>query len=342
LPLVIEDYALEPRELQVGPEFTRLTTTIHLRDGGRDGQGEDVTYDALDQVALQDAGASLPLAGRWTLGSFREHLDSLDLWPAPPVREVSSLYRRWAYESAALDLALQQVGRSLPDVLGREPRPVAFVMSTRLPDDPPTTTKLRTFLGKYPTLRFKLDPTPAWTDDLIAELSEMGVVDSLDLKGHYTGTVVDNPPNPDLYRKLVEAFPDAWLEDPALTDETNPVLEPHRDRITWDAPIHSIDDVEALPFAPKMVNIKPSRFGGLRELFAAYDYCDERGIRAYGGGQFELGVGRGHIQYLASLFHPDTPNDVAPSGYNDPSVKDGLPISPLQPQIAPIGFRWSS
>ena len=51
-------------------------------------------------------------------------------------------------------------------------------------------------------------------------------------------------------------------------------------------------------------------------LFAAYDYCEERGIGAYGGGQFELGVGRGQIQLLAALFHPDTPNDVAPGGYN--------------------------
>jgi hypothetical protein len=89
-----------------------------------------------------------------------------------------------------------------------------------------------------------------------------------------------------------------------------------------------------------MVNIKPSRFGGLPELMGAYDYCDERGIRAYGGGQYELGVGRGHIQYLASLFHPDTPNDVAPSGYNEPEPPDGLPSSPLEPRIASAGFRW--
>jgi L-alanine-DL-glutamate epimerase-like enolase superfamily enzyme len=342
LPLTIDDYALEGRKLEVGPEFTRLTTTFHLRGAGREGLGEDVTYDALDHVALQDAGATLPLAGTWTVRSFREHIDTLDLWPAEPVRDVSRLYRRWAYESAALDLALQQDGHSLAEVLGRDGDAVEFVMSTRLPGDPPTTEKLRRYLDKYPTLRFKLDPTPAWSDELIAELRDLGVVDSLDLKGHYTGTVVDNPPDPALYRKLAETFPDAWLEDPALNAETDPVLEPYRDRITWDAPIHSIADIESLPFPPKMVNIKPSRFGGLPELFGAYDYCDAHGIRAYGGGQYELGVGRGHIQYLASLFHPETPNDVAPSGYNDPAVQDGLPSSPLAPRISPVGFRWET
>ena len=326
--------------MDVSSDFTRLTTTIHLSGSGADGQGEDVTYDALDHVALQDAGANLQLAGDWTLRSFRDHIDSLELWPSEPVREVSKLYRRWAYESAALDLALQQAGRSLADALGREPAPVTFVMSLRLHGDPPDTGRVRSVLEKYPGTRFKLDPTPGWTEELINELRDLGVVDSLDLKGHYTGTVVDNPPDPERYGLLAATFPDAWIEDPAITPETDPVLEPYRDRITWDAPIHSIEDIESLPFAPKMVNIKPSRFGGLPELFAAYDYCDERGIRAYGGGQFELGVGRGHIQYLASLFHADTPNDVAPSGYNDPAVPDGLPTSPLEPQIAPTGFRW--
>ena len=327
--------------MRVSSDFTRLSTVISLRGAGQDGIGEDVTYDALDHVALQDTGPVLPIAGTFTLRSFRERLDELDLWPSPPVREVSRLYRRWAYESAALDLALRQAGRALPDVIARPPQPVTFVMSTRL-GDPPTTERLRAWLERYPTLRFKLDPTPKWTDELIAELQELGAVDSLDLKGHYTGTVVDNPPDPVLYGKLAEAFPDAWIEDPALTDETDPVLEPHRDRITWDAPIHSIADIEALPFKPKMVNIKPSRFGGLRELCDAQDYCQANGIRAYGGGQFELGPGRGHIQYLASLFHPDTPNDVAPSGYNDPSMPEGLPSSPLEPRPAATGFRWDA
>jgi len=47
----------------------------------------------------------------------------------------------------------------------------------------------------------------------------------------------------------------------------------------------------------------------------------------YGGGFGELGVGRHQIQYLASLFHPNTPNDVAPSGYNLPKLEPTLPTS---------------
>ena len=84
----------------------------------------------------------------------------------------------------------------------------------------------------------------------------------------------------------------------------------------------------------------PSRFGTVRRLFEAYDYSAAHDIAAYGGGQWELGPGRGHIQYLASLFHPDTPNDVAPSGYNDNDPPPGLPASPLEPAPSAIGFRW--
>ena len=150
--------------------------------------------------------------------------------------------------------------------------------------------------------------------------------------------------DPELYAKLIETFPDAWLEDPDVTDETRPLLDPVHERVTWDAPIHSIADIEAMPWSPpRTVNVKPSRFGPISRLFAAYDYCEERGIGAYGGGQTELGPGRGQIQYLASIFHPDTPNDTAPSGYNDPrqATAPGLPTSPLEPAIDALGFRWT-
>jgi L-alanine-DL-glutamate epimerase-like enolase superfamily enzyme len=341
LPVEIEGYELEGLQRDVSSDFTRLSTVIRMRGGGVEGLGEDVTYDALDHVALQDAGPVQDFTGARTMGDLCELVERLDLFPADPVRDVSRLYRTWAFESAALDLALRQAGTSLVDHLGREARPVTFVVSLRL-GDPPTMDPVKRRLESYPTLRFKLDPVSAWSDELIAELVATGAVDSVDFKGFYVGTPVDQPADPDLYRRVAEAFPDAWIEDPALTDETDPVLEPHRDRITWDAPIHSVADIEALPFPPKMVNIKPSRLGPLRELFAAYDYCHEHGIGAYGGGQFELGPGRGHIQYLASAFHPDTPNDVAPGGYNENEPPAGLPVSPLEPRIDPAGFRWTA
>ena len=339
LELEVEAYELEGLRANVSSDFERLSTIIHLRGAGLEGLGEDVTYDAQDQEILQQAGPRLPLAGRYTMASFCDHLAGLELFPAPPQREVSQRYRTWAYESAALDLALRQAGQTLHGALGRTPQPVRFVVSLRL-GEPPTLEPLSGRLESCPTLRFKLDPTSSWDEQLIAALVVTGAVDSVDFKGLYAGSIVDQPADPVLYGRVVQAFPQAWIEDPALTPETDAVLAEHRQRFSWDANIHSIADIESLPYPPRMVNIKPSRLGGLRNLLDAYDYCAERGIGNYGGGQFELGVGRGQNQYLASLFHADAPNDVAPTGYNLPVPPPGLPSSPLAPAPAPLGFRW--
>jgi L-alanine-DL-glutamate epimerase-like enolase superfamily enzyme len=339
-PLEVDSYALERLERPVSSDFTRVTTVIRLRGGGQEGIGEDVVYDVEAHDLQHEKGPVQPLAGRHTLDGFSRLLGELDLFPAPPRWEVFRLYRRWGFESAALDLALRQAGRSLADAVGLPPRPVTYVVSLRL-GEPPTIDPVRRRLERYPTMRFKLDPTSSWTDELVAELVATGAVDSVDFKGRYTGTIVDQPADPEMYELVVRAFPDAWYEDPALTEETERVLVQHRDQITWDEPIHSVADIEALPYPPRMVNVKPSRFGSLRALLEAYDYCEERGIAIYGGGQFELGPGRGQIQYLASLFHPDTPNDVAPVGFHDPDPGPGLPASPLEPRLEPTGFRWA-
>jgi L-alanine-DL-glutamate epimerase-like enolase superfamily enzyme len=338
LPLTIEGCDFERLERQVSSEFTRVTTLVRLRGAGEEGVGEDVTYNGQDHEWLASDGQTLPLVGEWTLDSFSSHLAGLELFPSPPGMAAFLDYRRWAFESAALDLALRQAGRSLAEAVGRTTQPVRFVVSMRW--DEPSADPVRRLLDAHPGTRFKVDPVAGWTPELVADLAGLGVVDTADLKGQYEGTVVDNPADPALYQLVAEGFPTAWIEDPALTEETDAVLEPHRDRITWDAPIHSVEDIEGLPFPPRTINIKPSRFGSLQRLCEAYDYCADRGIGMYGGGQFELGVGRGQVQYLASLFHPDMPNDIAPGGYNFSPFDPGLPESPLAPAPAATGFRW--
>jgi hypothetical protein len=340
LPLEIDGYELEGFTKAVSSGFERRTTVFRLQGAGHEGLGEDVTYDADNQGAQQDAGPVLPLAGSWTLESFSEHVGGLDAFPGvEPAMPVFRNYRRWAIESAALDLALRQAGVSLAGVLDREPHPVTFVVSTRL-GDPPSLDVVTRKLAAYPDLRFKLDGTPDWSDELIDGLVATGAVDSIDFKGAYKGTVVDVETDAAFYAKIAETFPHAWLEDPDLDDPAaREALRPYEDRITWDAPIHSVQDILSRPVVPKTVNLKPSRFGSIEALFTAYDFCAERGMGAYGGGQYELSVGRGQIQYLAAIFHPDDPNDIAPSGYDALDPEPGLPASPLSPDIEDTGFR---
>lgn len=316
LPLEVEQFELEGLGENVSSGFFRQTTLIHIGGSGLTGSGEDVVYDGVDHDAFQAAGpaADLPV-GATTLGAFCEAVAELDLFAfKAPEREVSRLYRRWAFDSAALDLALRQSGISLAQAVGREVRPMHFVVSIRL-GEPSTLEPVLTRLEIAPELQFKLDPTADWTDEILAGLAATGAVESVDFKALYVGSEVDQKGGPDLYERVIAALPDALIEDPGIADPAvDAILEPHRDRITWDAPIHGIEDIEALPFQPKMVNIKPSRLGGLKSLLDTYDHCAQLGIGMYGGGQFELGLGRTQNQLLAAIFHADTPNDLAPTG----------------------------
>ncbi|MBV0902184.1 enolase-like domain-containing protein [Haloarcula salina] len=339
LPLTVEDCSFERRERATSSGFDRATTTISLEGNGLAGRGEDVTYATAAHDAL--AGHEVSLSGEYTLDTFSTALDEADLWPEPPEEERFRHYRRWGFESAALDLALKQADTSLGAAVGRSYDPVSFVVSTRLSDPgddaPPTADRLATLYDRYGDLAFKLDPTPSWDDGLVAEVSEYDVR-VLDLKGLYDDGEVGVDADPAFYRRVVDGVPNALIEDPNLTDETRPVFDGWEERVTWDVPITGVESIEDLPFEPEWLNMKPSRCGTVESVLDTIAYCERNDIDLYGGGQFELGVGRDHIQALASLWYPDGPNDVAPGGYNDPDPDADLPTSPLEPPESPVGI----
>jgi L-alanine-DL-glutamate epimerase-like enolase superfamily enzyme len=342
LPVAIERCELLPLVRDTSGGFTKVSIVVRLSGGGHHGEGEDVTWDQIDQIEFLRGGDELSwLRGTRTFDEFSTLLGLADLFPVEPIRDSARFYRRWAFESAALDLALRQSGLSLQEAVGRAARPVSFVVSFRI-GEPPSLGPLHAWLAVDPRLRFKLDPTPGWDDDLVGELARLGCVDVVDMKGSYRNVSVAMEPETGLYGRVIEGLLDAWIEDPAIEDSTAGLLERHRDRITWDEPIHSVADIEALPWRPRMLNLKPARFGSVRALFDTYDYCAEHGIGAYGGGMFEQGPGRGQLQYLASMFHPDAPNDLAPEGYNLQSPSRDLLPSPLAPEPDRTGFRWGT
>ena len=335
LPVAVEGYELE-RQSRSTPAFERVTTTFALAGENETGRGEDVIYEEAAHDALQDAPPDLP-TGSFTFGEYSRALDDVDLFPeTSPDSKKDQLYRRWAVESAVLDLALRQGETTLGELLGRSYDPVHFVASPRIGED--GLARLERLLEITPNLEFKLDPENDWTPDLVERLADLDRVRVLDLKGHYGDVEFAPDPDPDLYRLVAEELPDAILEDPWLDEDTRPALDGHEERISWDVPITGVESVEDLPFEPDWLNIKPSRFGTLRSLLETIEYCEERDIRLYGGGQFELGVGRAGVQEVASLFYPDAPNDISPIGYNDPEPDEGLPASPLSAPGSSPGF----
>ena len=306
--------------MQASHEFTRRTTVIHLEGGGHEGVGEDVTYSGEDQAALQAEGPTLP-------ARRQPHARQLLAAPRParplPVRARHGrlprlpplgLRERRARPRPAAGGPLAGGGAS-----GASRSRVRFVVSLRI-EKPPAPDPVPLLPRALPGAPLQARPDErAGTRRSSPTLGATGAVDTVDLKGAYKGTPVDQAGDPRALPAGREGFPAAWIEDPDLNDETDPVLEPHRDRITWDAPIHSVADIEGLPFPPQDAQLQAVALRAASSASSTrYDYCAEHGIAIYGGGQWELGPGRGQIQYLASLFHPTTPNDVAPGGVQHP------------------------
>jgi len=340
-PLTIEGYTLAGLELATKAGWTRYSTEVRLSGLGCEGRGEDVTYQAPDAKAFLRQGPVLDLAGTYTLDEFSRRLDGLELFPKLPADPKAALYRRWAFESAALDLALRQAGRSFPAAIGREAQPLRFVVSLGL-GSPPSLAALERLWERDPSLELKLDVDPAWDEDLISELRASGKVTTVDFKGQYHGPFAGNAPDGALYRRVAEGLPDAWLEDPGWTAETKEALAPHMARVTYDAPFCSLKDLELYQPQPRCLNVKPSRFGRLREVLRVYAACEARGIQVYGGGQFELGAGRLQAQLLASVFHPMTANDLAPALFNRSELPEEIPASPLPLVLDLPGFAAES
>jgi hypothetical protein len=324
LEVKIDGYTLERRESQTPSAWTRVTTTVLVEGEGVTGAGEDVTYTADDHDHVP---TGLMLAGTWSLDDISRRLDELELWDGDPDNHTGQDHRRWAFESALFDLALRQNELGLGQALERQELPVRFVVSTRAAPD--------RWLEVEPQLEFKLDAETDWDRPLMRRLHALDRVRVVDLKAYYRGTTVDLAPDPELYRAIAEELPDVIIEDAWLDDGLRDALAGAEDRLSFDAPVHSLSDLDGLPLEPHWLNIKPSRFGTVRGLLETIEACEERGIHMYGGGQYELGPGRPQIQRLASVFYPEGPNDVAPSVYNEGEPREGLPQSPLPVREGP-------
>ena len=182
----------------------------------------------------------------------------------------------------------------------------------------------------YPTVGYKVDAAPSWTADTVRALAATGLVRTVDFKGRY-GLEVEGDFAP-VYEAVVELLPGRADRGRARGVRRRAAAS---SACRFDAPIKRVADIGDT----RTINIKPTRIGGLRPLLEIYEHCAEHGVAMYGGGMGELGPARMQIQLLASLFHPDGPNDVAPPAFNLPEPVEGLPASPLIVSKPPFGFR---
>lgn len=338
--------------------WSRRTSVVTLTGpDGSVGEGEDVTYGGDDHDGLQGGAVDLaPLHGEWRLGELWSRIAAGVWFEAEPGEAKAHKYRRCALSTAALELACDQNGTTLELLAASEGLASApelrFCVSLAL--DGREFGRIDAVLERVPDMCFKIDFADGWdaltlerlkTYETTAGPPRFGVVD---FKGFYRGTFQGPAPRAELYARTAEALPRALLEDPwlgydgwegaALASEAvdlsanTPLvhaLEGHEQRVTFDAPFASRDWLAKLPVLPRSVNLKPSRFGGVRETLEVLALVADEGLGAYVGGQFELGPARTWLQRLARIACPDGPNDCAPTVYNEGVLPDALPASPL-------------
>ena len=199
---------VERHERAVSSGFTRVTTEIvparRRRGGAR--RGRDLRR-ARPRRLPRRARPGLGLA---RCDGFLRRLAWQPLFAHEPARPASRDYRRWAFESAALDLALRQAGLSLGEALGLPYRPVRFVVSTRL--------DIRPWLAALPRPRVQARPHRRVGRGVRSrDVAATGAVRVLDFKAYYEGTLVENPPDAALYAaRARRRFPTPIIEDAAL------------------------------------------------------------------------------------------------------------------------------
>ena len=155
--------------------------------------------------------------GGHTLEGFSRLLDGLDLFPSPPEREASRDHRRWAYESAALDLALRQAGRSLADALGRR-RPSGHVRGLPAPAGAAGGRPGARLAGAGPGAALQARPhRPRGTRRWWASSRRPGRWTPSTSRAPTRGTLVDGAPDPALYRRVAEGFPERMDRGPGAS-----------------------------------------------------------------------------------------------------------------------------
>ena len=284
-----------------------------------------------------DAGPYLELAGTWTLEGFCDHLATLDQWKGQEVEwELARNWRNWAFEAAALDLALRQAGLTLPDVLGREPRPLRFVNSLGL-GDPPSVERIARRVELNPTVGFKLDAEVSWTPRDRARAGALTACGRSTSRAATASTVEDVDALVAMYRAVIDAFSDGAARGPA---------RPARDRRGAGArprprllrrPDHARRPTSRRCDDQRQAVADRRPAAAVRDLRALRGERD-RDVRRRDGRARDRAAARSSCWRRCFTRTPTTTSRRRRS--TPRSSTAGLPSSPLVPPALSPGFRW--
>lgn len=293
---------VDPLRTSHGTHHSRTVSLIRVTtDDGVSGWGEDVAPSGVRYVgdSAEESFVSLrglaPLLGRGDV--LAEDMQS-DTWWGVGGRE----FAKHALESAVWDLTARLRGVSLATLLGGERARVYPGVVVGLHDTVDETVAAAASRVLEGYVRIKLKIEPGRDIDVVRRVREAvgaSVTVQVDANGAYT--------REDSGRlSLLDEFGLEFIEQPFAADD----LEGHAElsrristRVCLDESIVSLADLRRAVGmgACSVVNIKPSRVGGIGNAVAMHDAARDSGTDAWVGGMLETGIGRASCLALASL-----------------------------------------
>jgi o-succinylbenzoate synthase len=211
-------------------------------------------------------------------------------------------FAKHALESAMWDLWARKENASLKSLLGGQRNTIVVGVVVGLSDtiDEVVAECMQRRDEGYRRIKLKISPghdievvrqvRAALGDDYLLQV---------DANGAYTSDHIE-------HLDQLAAFNIQFIEQPFAFDDIASHIELVRRgsvRVCMDESISSRTDlVQMLDLgACTVVNIKPSRVGGIGEAVAMHDIVRERGVDAWVGGMLETGIGRASCLAVASL-----------------------------------------
>jgi O-succinylbenzoate synthase len=244
-----------------------------------------------------------------------------------------------ALETACWDLAAQQAGVPLWQLLGGTRREPSSGVSIGIQDTPEALLdKIETELAAgYQRIKIKIKP--GWDAEIVERVRARWPAIQLMVDANSAYTLADVP----LFQTL-DRYNLMMVEQPLAYDDAYDHATLQRQietPVCLDESIRSSEDArKAIELgACRIINVKLGRVGGHSEAQRVERVCRERGVPVWCGGMLESGVGRAHNIAMSTLAGFTLPGDVTASAryWAEDIIEPPVTVTPRGTIVAPDG-----
>ncbi|HIE22912.1 MAG TPA: o-succinylbenzoate synthase [Candidatus Korarchaeota archaeon] len=338
---------ISPFETSFGVETHRETVIVRIEEeGGEVGWGESpimegpwYSYETSETAwhVLKDFVAP-------ALVGF-EIDGPKDMWKGIGKRVRGHNIAKAGMDKALWDLKAKLDGKSLSRMLGGVREKIDSGISIGIKRD---VGELLKTIGKRLDegyKRIKLKIKPGWDVKVLEEVRREypDILLQVDANAAYTLDDYSSLRKLDRFDLLMIEQP---LDEDDLADHSQ-LARKISTPICLDESIKTIHDVKAayLLGSCEIINLKPSRVGGITKGLKIHDLCLSLGIPIWIGGMLETGIGRGFLVAMASLPGVKFPNDISASSryYKEDIVEPEWILNPdgtlSVPKVPGIGVE---